>query len=159
MSELKIYPFNNNIETGLRMLILLTSAYPLKYDLDHLVYFDYMIVHSGDIDTEIASLHPAVPNRTGEIFIRRNLIQDGLEIFIHKGLVIRYFNEKGIQFGATELSTPFLDALNEDYTNALLDRAHWVIEKFAHYDLKDLRELMSRNLSKIRNEFNLEIIK
>jgi hypothetical protein len=159
MSENKIYPFNNGVDTGLRMLTLLNAAYPLKYDLDHLVYFDYMIVHSGDIDPETTSLHPAVPNRTGEIFIRRNLIQQGLEVFIHKGLVNRYYNTSGIQYGATEIATPFLDSLSEAYSYALMERANWVAKNFAQYDSKTLREVIAKNLSKVRNEFNLEILK
>lgn len=159
MSENKIYPFNNGVDTGLRMLTFLNSAYPLKYDLDHLVYFDYMIVHSGDIDPGTISLHPAVPNRTGEILVRRNLIQQGLEVFIHKGLINRFYDTTGIQYGATEIATPFLDALSEDYSYDLIERANWVVEKFAQYDLKNLREVITKNLSKVRNEFNLEILK
>jgi hypothetical protein len=159
MSEQKIYPFNNNIETGLRMLTLLTSAYPDKFDLDHLVYFDYMIVHSGDIDQEISSLHPAVPNRNGEILVRRSLIQEGLELFMYKGLITRYYHKNGIEYGASELATPFLEALNETYTGALVERAEWVIRKYGQLDLPQLRSLITNNLSKIRNEFNLEIIK
>jgi len=159
MNENKIYPFNNSIETGLRMLIVLTSAYPSKYDIDHLVYFDYMVVHSGDIDPQVKSLHPAVPNRSGEIFVRRSLIQDGIDVFIQKGLISKYYNESGIQYGATEISTPFLEALNEGYTENLIERANWVMEKYAFFELKKLHKLMNYNLSKIRNEFNLEIIK
>lgn len=159
MSDNKIYPFNNNIETGLRMLTVLTSAYPNKYDLEHLVYFDYMVVHSADINPNIQSLHPAVPNRSGEIFIRRNLIQNGLDIFLQKGLIVKYYNDNGIQYSASESSIPFLDSLNESYTSSLVDLANWVVKEYGNYELKDLRELMRRNLEKNRSEFNLEIIK
>src|SRR5436309_463864 len=131
MTENKIYPFNNGVDTGLRMLILLNVAFPIKYDLDHLVYFDYIIVHSGDIDPKITSLHPAVPNRTGEILVRRTIIQQALEMFIHKGLVNRYYDQTGIQYGATETATPFIDALSEDYTYALVERANWLIAQFS----------------------------
>ncbi|MDN3659175.1 hypothetical protein QWZ08_26255 [Ferruginibacter paludis] len=159
MSDSKIYPFNNNIETGLRMLTVLSSAYPQKYDLDHLVYFDYMVVHSADINSNIQSLHPAVPNRSGEIFIRRNLIQNGLEIFLQKGLINKYYNDNGIQYSASESSIPFLDALSESYTSSLIHLANWVVKEYGNYELKDLRELMRLNLEKNRSEFNLEIIK
>lgn len=159
MSNIKIYPFNNSIETGLRMLILLTSAYPLTYDLDHLIYFDYMAVHSGDIDKEIVSLHPAVPNRNGEILIRRSIIQEGLELFMYKGLINKYYNEKGIEYGASELAIPFLEALNETYTSSLMERANWVIRKFGQLELQQLRTLIINKLSNIRNDFNFAIIK
>jgi hypothetical protein len=159
MDNIKIYPFNNGIETGLRMLVLLTSAFPLKYDIDHLVYFDYMMVHSGDINPDVKSLHPAVPNRTGELFVRRSLIQNGLDMFIQKGLLLRTYTHKGIQYGATETATPFLESLSEDYTQELVKRARWVAANYADAKLNDLRKMMNDNLSKIRNEFNLEFIK
>lgn len=159
MTDNRVYPFNNNIETGLRMLIILTAAYPVKYDLDHLVYFDYMVVHSADINSEIKSLHPAVPNRSGEIFIRRNLIQNGLEIFLQKGLVAKYYNNSGIQYGATEISNPFLDTLSETYTASLIELANWLIAEYGNYRIKNLRHLISESLSKNKNEFNLEIIR
>lgn len=159
MPEQTIYPFNNYVETGLRMLTLLTAAHPLALDIDHLVYFDYMIVHSGDIDASSPSLHPAVPNRSGEILVRRNLLILGLEVFMHKGLIERYYNQNGIQYGATEYAVPFLDALAEDYTCLLLSRAKWAIANFGTYTSTDLQALIYRRLSNIRNEFNLEIIR
>jgi hypothetical protein len=158
MDNIKVFPFNNGIETGLRMLVLLTSAFPFKYDIDHLVYFDYMMVHSGDINPDIKSLHPAVPNRTGELFVRRSLIQNGIDLFIQKGFLLRAYTEKGIQYGATEAATPFLESLSEDYTQELVKRASWVAANYANIKLNDLRKMMNDNLSKIRNEFNLEFI-
>lgn len=159
MPEQTIFPFNNYVETGLRLLTLLTAAHPLAFDIDHLVYFDYMVVHSGDIDPAAPSLHPAVPNRSGEILVRRNLLILGLEVFIHKGLIQRYYNEKGIQYGATEYATPFLDALGEDYTDLLFLRSQWAISNFGTYTLPELQSLINRRLSNIRSEFNLEIIR
>jgi len=41
----------------------------------------------------------------------------------------------------------------------LIEKADWVIDKFASYDLRSLRLLMAKNLSRVGNEFNLEIIK
>lgn len=159
MAEQTIFPFNNYVETGLRMLTFLTASHPLAFDIDHLVYFDYMIVHSGDIDPTTPSLHPAVPNRSGEILVRRNLLIIGLEVFMRKGLIERYYNQNGIQYGATEYATPFLDALAEDYTNLLLSRAKWAVSNFGTYTLAEIQALFNRRLSNIRSEFNLEIIR
>lgn len=159
MPETTVFPFNNHVETGLRMLTLLTAGHPMAFDIDHLVYFDYMIVHSGDIDPAAPSLHPAVPNRSGEILVRRNLLVLGLELFMQKGLIARYYNQNGIQYGATEYATPFLDALDEDYTALLSSNAEWVISNFGKYSTAELQTLLSRRLSNIRSEFNLEIIR
>ena len=45
----KEYVFNNPIETGLRSLIILNAAYPKPLDLQQLIYYDYLTVHTGDI--------------------------------------------------------------------------------------------------------------
>lgn len=158
MSKNTVYPFNNYVETGLRILTILTASYPRSYDVDHLLYFDFMVVHSADIDKNVPSLHPAVPNRRGEIFVRRSLITTALEIYSHKGLVEVHFKPTGILYSATETSGPFLDDLSEEYTISLIKKAYWLITEYGDYDLAQLRELFERSMAKTKNEFNLEII-
>ena len=158
MSTTTVYPFNNYVETGLRILTILTSSFPIAYDIDHLIYFDFMVVHSGDINRNETSLHPPVPNRRGEIFVRRTLIKTALDIFSHKGLIDIRFTSTGILYGATETSVPFLETLSEDYTLALISKAQWLMREFGSYELSRLRELFESSMEKTRNEFNLEII-
>ena len=158
MSTTAIYPFNNYVETGLRVLTILTSSFPVAYDIDHLIYFDFMVVHSGDINRNETSLHPPVPNRRGEIVVIRTSIKTALDIFSHKGLIDIRFTETGILYSATESSVPFLESLSEDYTLALMSKAQWLMREFGTYDLSTLRELFDRSMEKTRNEFNLDII-
>ena len=154
-----VFPFNNNIETGLRMLILLTSGFPKKFDFDQLVYLDYMIVHAGDIDPFKTSLHPDVPNRSGEILVRRNLIQEGLELFISRGLIEQLFDTGGINYRASDFATPFIDALCEKYSLQLIDCAEWIMSTYGNYTVSELQLLLNENLSNLKNEFNLEIVR
>jgi hypothetical protein len=155
----KVYPFNNGIETGLRTLSVLNASFPMSYDIGLLVYFDYLTVHSGDVEGGLASLHPAVPNRSGEIFVRRTIIEDGLDLLISKNLVEKIYTSNGIEYRATEQSTPFLESLSENYTLELIRRAEWVISKFSSYTESDFREFMEKNAKKLKNEFNLEILR
>jgi len=154
----KIFPFNNPIEAGLRLLLILASGFPERYDLERLVFFDYMVVHSADIDKNISSLHAAVPNRLGELFVRRSLLQDGLDLFCSRGLIRKVYNETGIEYSATEYSLPFVEALSEVYTTTLLDRSMWVINNFARLSISELQGMITKNIEQGKNEFNLEII-
>ncbi len=43
-------PFNSPIETGIRTLAILTAVFPRSLDLQYLVYFDYLVLHSGDVE-------------------------------------------------------------------------------------------------------------
>lgn len=128
MNNKDIHPFNNNIETGLRVLSILNATFPNSYDLQSIVYLDYLTVHSGDIKNGIESLHPSVPNRKGEMFVRREIINTSLELYISKGLINKLYLKNGIEFMASENATTFLDSLNEEYLIELQSKARWVNE-------------------------------
>ena len=69
-----IHPFNSAIECGLRSLIILEHAFPLEYDLQRLVFYDYLLVHSQDAGGP-NSIHPATPHRSGEVLVKRKMLE------------------------------------------------------------------------------------
>lgn len=158
MEEQNINPFNNSVESGLRILTILNEAFPKSYDLQNLVYLDYLIVHSADIDKTTQSLHPAVPYRSGEIMVRSSIIEKGINLFITKNLIEKLFNTSGIEYKATENAMPFLESLEEIYSIDLQEKASWAIGKFLKYSKQDLKNIMTPKLSEIDNEFNIEIL-
>jgi len=133
-SKLTIYPFNNSIETGLRTLCILNSMFPHSYDLETLVCMDYLCVHTGDFDQGMESLHPANPHRTGELFVRRSIIEEGLVLFISRGLITTLYLGSGIEYQATELSSSFLDKINSPYSIAMMERSEWLRKRFDEED-------------------------
>lgn len=154
----KINPFNNKVETGLRILCILNEAFPDTFDLQTLVYFDYLTVHSGDVEANEKSLHPAVPFRTGELLVRSNLIREGLELLVNRNLVDKKYSNKGIIYSGTEESTPFLESLEEDYSLRLREKAKWVINNFSTLKFHELKVLLEKKTASIHNEFNIEIL-
>ncbi|MDO9714172.1 ABC-three component system middle component 2 [Paracraurococcus lichenis] len=74
-------PFNSALETGVRALAILAEAHPSAYDLQRLLYFDYLVVHSQDADGP-ESLHPNTPLRNGELLVRRGIIERGLLLLL-----------------------------------------------------------------------------
>ena len=97
-------PYNTPIESGLRMLYLLVEAYPQLLNLQRLVYYDYLLVHSGDIPNGPQSLHPATPFRGAEWIVRRKKLSDGLDLMFSKDLISKTFNSTGILYCATDLT-------------------------------------------------------
>lgn len=154
----KTTPFNNEVETGLRILCLLNEAYPRSFDVQFLVYLDYLTVHSADVDFKEKSLHPAVPYRTGELFVRSSLIQSGLDLFISKNFVERLFVKEGIEYIATEGATPFIEVLEENYTLKLIEKAKWVIKNYGSFNLREIKEFIERKTESLNKEFNVEIL-
>lgn len=153
-----IQPFNNIVETSLRILCILNEAFPQSFDIQSLVYFDYLSVHSADIDEEIESLHPPVPNRSGEIFVRRAIIEEGLKLLLSRNLVEILYKVNGIEYKASERTTPFLEGLSSEYLTKLLSKVQWAILNFSHLDNQSLQKMMQSNIEKLKNEYNLELL-
>ena len=80
-------PFNLPVETGLRCLYILDAIYPSASDLQRLVYYDYLLVYSGDVENGPPSLHPSIPHRGGGWLVRRQMVETGLNLMFSKELV------------------------------------------------------------------------
>ena len=152
-----IHPFNSAVECGLRILILLTDAFPEATDLQTLVLYDYLLVHSGDANGP-QSIHPATPHRTGEMIVKRQILESGINLFINRKLIDKQYTSRGISYCATEFSTAFLDELTSDYVDALKTRASWVITTFSTMSYFDLERYFYSNLDRWGGEFEKEAL-
>jgi hypothetical protein len=146
--------FNSPIETGIRALILLAESYPAQIDLQRLLEYDYIMVHTGDVDGP-PSVHPALPLRSGELLVRRELIERGLMLMISRGLVTRHATQDGFFYQAEDDAGPFLDALDADYLTELKDRATWVVDRFHEMTDQDIRLLLTRVYDQWSREFQI----
>lgn len=58
LPDQQVRHFNTPIESGLRLLFVLDEAKGEVFDLQRLVSYDYLLVHSGDVEGGPVSLHP-----------------------------------------------------------------------------------------------------
>ena len=119
----------------MRAIILLAASYPVQLDLQRLLEYDYMMVHTGDVDGP-PSIHPAFPLRSGELLVRRQLIERGLMLMISRGLVSRHATPKGFMYQAEDDAGPILGRIHAEYLNDLKDRAEWVVDRFRDMAIK-----------------------
>jgi hypothetical protein len=147
-----VQTFNSPIETGIRALILLAESYPEQFDLQRILEFDYIMVHTGDVDGP-PSIHPALPLRSGELLVRRQLIERGLLLMISRGLVSRQATPTGFTYQAEDDAGPFLDALTAEYLDDLKDRATWVVDRFSEMNDHDVRFLLTKVYDQWTREF------
>ncbi|WP_424363095.1 ABC-three component system middle component 2 [Methylocystis parvus] len=129
MSEPYPSPFNSALETGIRTLTVLVAAYPNAHDLSRLVQYDYLVVHSADANGP-PSLHPPLPLRSGELLVRRGLVESGLQLLMSRSLTGRVLSSEGVLYRAEELAGAFLDNLTAPYLRELRARAEWVTHTF-----------------------------
>jgi hypothetical protein len=145
-------PFNTPLETGFRSVAVLAAAYPLALDLQRLLLFDYLVVHSADAGGP-PSLHPATPLRNGELLVRRALVESGLLLMVSRRLLERVAGDAGIAYRATDEATPFLDRLRAPYAMELKSRACWVADGFAALPDDELRRFVDLNFGRWTREF------
>jgi hypothetical protein len=146
--------FNSPIETGLRALILLAAAYPAQFDLQRVLEYDYMMVHTGDVDGP-PSIHPALPLRSGELLVRRQLIERGLLLMICRGLISRHATNDGFMYQAEDDAGPFLDTLTAEYLDNLKNRAEWVVDRFRDVSDQEIRFMLTRVYDQWSREFQI----
>jgi hypothetical protein len=148
--------FNSPLECGLRSAVLLAQAFPQKLDIQRLVHYDYLLVHSGDVVGGPSSIHPPTPHRSGELLVRRPLIEAGVKLMMSKSVVECEFSTRGILYLAGEWSVVFLDSLKTEYVESIKQRANWVVKHFAVFKDDDLTMFIRSNWSNWGAEFEFE---
>lgn len=152
--HLKERPFNSSLEYGFRALFILHAAGRTAMDVQRIVSYDYLLVHTGDVHGGPESLHPAVPHRGAELLVKRSSIQAGLNLMLTRELIEVVFSPEGILYRASELTGRFVQLLVSPYANKLAERAEWVIARFGHISNDELASFMAQNVGRWGAEFD-----
>lgn len=147
--------FNAIVDVSLRTLIVLAALSPRPRDIQELVNFDYLLVHSGDVPGGPDSLHPALPHRTSELFVRRGIIRRALEVLEARRLAHRHLSMDGISFTSSELTDPFLKHLHSPYAARAQVVAIWLRARFGSMSRSELETFMNENAGRWGAEMNI----
>jgi len=147
--------FNSHLETGTRALIILDAAYPRTMDLTRLTWFDHLVVHTEDIGGP-QSLHPPLSSRTGELLVRRRLVEQSLKLMQRLHLVDVIANESGISYQAAEDAPAVVSLMRTKYSLDLKERASWLIAELAGLSDRDLTQRMNTRIDRWATEFQGE---
>ncbi len=152
------HPFNSTLETGIRALVVLEAFHPRRCDLLEMTWLDHLVVHTGDLGGEDVpqSLHPDLPNRAGELLVRRQLVEKSLRLMQKVHLVEVFETEEGIAFGASDDAPSYLDLLQAPYSVALKQRARWMADRFAGMATGEMRVLIEGRIGRWTADFRLE---
>lgn len=132
-------PLNSPLELGLRALVVLTAAFPRSLDLDRLVLMDYCLLHSADLDGP-SSVLPAVPSRSGELGIKRTVLDHGVQLMTRAGMVDLVTTAEGMTYRASEEATPFLRLLDAPFLVSLGEVATWAVGEFGDLSTDQVRD-------------------
>jgi len=147
------YVFNTPLECGLRSVAILLAAYPQACDLQRLVQYDYLVVHSGDVEDGPPSIHPPTPHRSGELLVRRALVEHGLDFMASRMVIEKRFTADGIVYAAGEYAVVLLDSLTSTYVREMRERATWAVGRFQEMPDDQLSGYMRDHWSTWGSEF------
>jgi len=122
------------------------------------MFFDYLLVHSGDVEGAPPSLHPPIRNRSGAVLVRRALIEEGIQFMVSRGIICVRFESEGITYQASEIALAFLRCLGADYTQALRERARWMAAHFANTTTENIRHFVEERLDWWGDELGVRIV-
>jgi hypothetical protein len=135
--------FNGPLEAGVRAVSILGAAYPQSYDLQRLVAFDFLLVHTADVGGP-ESLHPPTPMHSAELLVRRKLVEHALLLMMTRELVHREITPDGIKYSAGENAATFLSSVSSTYLRALKERADWLVGALGRYTDQEFKSVMRR---------------
>jgi len=154
MNELfDVKVFNSPLEIALRLLLIILKAGGKGISLDKLIIYDYLILNSGDVKDAPSSLHPALPNRSSQLLVKREIVKKSLQILSSKELLIVRFASNGILYCPSELSSHFVQYFESAYFLELNKRTEWIIENFKDKTTKYLDKYINSNLNNWGSEF------
>jgi hypothetical protein len=144
--------FNGPLETGIRAVIVLNALHPMTADLGRLIWLDHLVVHTADIGGP-PSLHPEIPQRTGELLVRRSLVEKGVELMVRSHLIEAKPCAEGIVYLASEEAAPFVELMQTPYGLTLRDRAMWLATRLDSMTDTELSDLIERKIGRWALEF------
>lgn len=147
--------FNSALETGVRSICILVADLSNKFDIQQLLALDHIVVHTGDIENAPPSLHPNILQRSGELLVRRPLIEKGLVLMESKRLVQKVITPDGFYYCATELASVFIESLTNKYIKELSQRAQWAVTMYNDYGDMLFSEIFNSAFDRWRNEFQI----
>ena len=144
--------FNGPLEAGIRIVSILGAGYPLSFDLQRLVAFDYLLVHTADVGGP-ESLHPSTPLHTAELLVRRKIVEKALLLMMTRNLVERQITAEGIRYSAGDNAATFLASVSSTYLVHLKKCAYWLVNELGGYTDQDFKVVMRRFFDRWVEEF------
>lgn len=139
---------NTPTEIGMRCLFLLQDVYPKSYNIEKIMYLDYLAIYSRDSQMVDDSLHPEHPMRSIELFSKQELFREALLLIASKRLVDVIYDEMGITYKANINTRWFLSGIENNYSIELVKKIKIINEKFKDMPEQSIRKFIEYNIEK-----------
>lgn len=145
--------FNSPLEVALRLLFIFNNT-KRSFDLQRLIYYNYLLIHSSDVPNSPPSIHADLPRRSCEMLVNRKIIQKALTILLSRGLIDVVYLKNGIEYKKNNHAEIFIKYFDSTYSKELQERSQWLSAEFDKIDDNQLSKLIDLNLGKWGSEFS-----
>ena len=146
--------FNSPLEIALRLLFIFNkTSKPL--DLQRLIYYNYLLVHSADIPNSPKSIHADLPRRSCEMLVNRTVVKKGITLLLLKDLIGVKYLKDGILYKKNKNTESFIQYFESVYSKQLQERADWLCSNFDKLTDSQITRLMDSNIGKWGSEFSV----
>lgn len=145
---------NSSVEIALRILTLLSAVPDEQLDIDEILLLDYFILHTHDFDSKLKSIHPSIPNRENEIFVRRQSMQQAIYLLESRQLLTTSYTSTGICYSSNNLTISFVDYFESSYANKLKDNLSIISKKGQRALVKEIKETLFSSPNLWKNNLN-----
>lgn len=145
---------NSSLEIALRILTLLRAVPDEQLDVDEILLLDYFVLHTNDFDSKLISIHPSIPNRENEIFVRRQAVQQAIYLLESRQLLTTSYTSTGIRYSSNNLTISFVDYFESPYANKLKDNIATINEKSKRALVKEIKESLFSSANLWKNNLN-----
>lgn len=135
--------FNSSFETGLRVLLVLSSIQPKTATADRIAAYDFITIYGKDFGVSHINLHGESRYNFSELASKRAGCNEGIKEFVLNGLISLKRSEEGFTYFLNDKGKNYVDSLSSDYAIQYLETAKKVHKKFAEYSDEEILKLIN----------------
>lgn len=123
--------FNSSFETGLRVLLVLSSIQPKTATIDRIAAYDFITIYGRDFGVSHINLHGDSNFNFSELASKRASFNEGIKEFVLNGLISINRTQEGFTYFLNDKGKKYVESLSSDYANQYLEIIQKVHKKFA----------------------------
>lgn len=140
--------FNSSFETGLRILLLLSSISPQAISIDRITAYDFITIYGKDFDVSNTNMHGDSNFNFSELAIKRSNCNEGVKEFVLKGLIDINQTDEGFSYQITPTGQSYVSSLSSEYAELYLATSSVVHKKYS--DISDAKLMTLINQKAIK---------
>jgi hypothetical protein len=136
--------FNSSFETGLRVLLLLSSIRPQAATIDRITAYDFTTIYGRDFGVSKNNLHGDSNFNFSELASKRTNCNEGIKEFVLDGLISIKRTEEGFTYYLNQSGKKYVESLSSDYAAQYLEISQKVHQKFSSVSDEEIINLINK---------------